>query len=205
MSLTSAIGLALAVVLATAAGGIRTSTAYGRLVDRTDRYAMKVQDDSEGSPVLPQLPDLDGVAAADRISAGWGLVDGLVVRSGGIVLFALAALLATFVAAGQRLRGDLAVLRALGFRRRQIGVVVASHATVVGLVGAALGVPLGAVLGRLVWTWFATDARVVPDPATPIAVFAACVVAAIVVVNLIALGPAWYARRVGVARALSAA
>ncbi len=46
---------------------------------------------------------------------------------------------------------DLAVLRVLGFRRRQVRSVIAWQATSIVLVGAAVGVPLGLIVGRAVW------------------------------------------------------
>ena len=53
---------------------------------------------------------------------------------------------------------DLAVLKTLGFRRRQVFGTVAMQATVFAGVGLLIGVPLGLVVGRLVWQQVADDA-----------------------------------------------
>jgi hypothetical protein len=71
------------------------------------------------------------------------------------VLLALLAALATghalFVAV--RRRGhDLAVLRVLGFRPRQVASTVAWHGTAMVVAGALVGIPLGVVIGRVAWT-----------------------------------------------------
>lgn len=61
------LGLAGAVVLTALAGSERTRTGYQRLVDRTDRYDVQVQDDTEGAPLLDHVGDLPGVVASDRV------------------------------------------------------------------------------------------------------------------------------------------
>jgi ABC-type lipoprotein release transport system permease subunit len=55
------------------------------------------------------------------------------------------------IVATARRRRDLAILRALGMSRRSARAVVAWHATTIGLIGLAFGIPLGIVTGRLVW------------------------------------------------------
>jgi ABC-type lipoprotein release transport system permease subunit len=177
---------------------------------RSDGYSdvfVRFADGADPEAALADLPEGRDVFFAEQPTSVKNLVP---VRSTPRALAMFLAVLALAAAghglatAVRRRRRDLAVLRALGFRRNQVSVVIASHATVIALVGAAVGIPLGAVLGRLVLTEFAAGARVVPAPATPIAVFGACVLGAVVLVNVIALGPAWYARLAAVAGALSA-
>ena len=62
---------------------------------------------------------------------------------------------------------DLALLKTLGFTRRQLAATVAWQATAAVAVGAIAGVPLGIVLGRCLWDRFATQISVVPDPSVP--------------------------------------
>ncbi|MEY2476928.1 MAG: putative transport system permease protein [Actinomycetota bacterium] len=67
MALGVGLGLAAAVVVTALAGAERTSSAYDRLVDQTDRADVDVQDDSEGEPLLAKIDELPGVVASDRI------------------------------------------------------------------------------------------------------------------------------------------
>ena len=79
------------------------------------------------------------------------------------VLVALlgAATVAHALMLGVRRRShDLAVLRALGLRPRQAGGVVHWQAVTLALVAVTAGVPVGVLLGRLVWTAIAQPANV---------------------------------------------
>jgi hypothetical protein len=177
---------------------------------RSDGYSdvfVRFAEGADPEAALAELPEGRDVFFAEQPTSVKNLVP---VRSTPRALALFLAVLALAAAghglatAVRRRRRDLAVLRALGFRRNQISTIVASQATVVAVVGVAVGIPAGAVVGRLVWTEFALGARVVPAPATPVAVFAACLAGAIVLVNVLAIGPAWYARRAAVAAALNA-
>jgi ABC-type lipoprotein release transport system permease subunit len=71
--------------------------------------------------------------------------------AGFLALLALGAVAhALFTAVRQRAR-DLAVLQALGLTARQAASSVSWQATVTGSLAAAIGIPLGALLGRRVW------------------------------------------------------
>jgi hypothetical protein len=92
------------------------------------------------------------------------LVDG--VRVVPLLVAVLVAALGTAGAAppphqavGRRQR-DLAVLRALGLRPRQAGSIVGWHTATLALVAVVVGLPLGLVLGRVVWTALAELSRV---------------------------------------------
>ena len=74
-----------------------------------------------------------------------------------LILGGLLALLAT-VAIGhavilgiRRRRRELAVLRTIGFRRRDVRAAIAYQSTILTVLGLAVGIPLGVVVGRLVW------------------------------------------------------
>ena len=57
-----------------------------------------------------------------------------------------------FLALSTRLRrGEFAIVRALGFLRRQVALSVVCQAVTVVLIGLVAGMPLGIVIGR--WTW----------------------------------------------------
>jgi hypothetical protein len=86
-----------------------------------------------------------------------GTVAGLV----GVI--AVIALTNALVVAVRRRRGDLAVLRSMGFTRRQTAVTVVVMAlTIVGL-GVLVGVPLGVAVGSTLWRLTAEGAFVTTD------------------------------------------
>ena len=82
----------------------------------------------------------------------------------GLAVGAIAALALTLVAMVRRRRRDLALLRSLGFTSRQLAAVVAWQSSVTAAVGVVIGVPLGIVIGRQLWTLFASNINAVPDP-----------------------------------------
>jgi hypothetical protein len=116
-------------------------------------------------------------------------------------LLAAAHLLVTTV---RRRRVDLAVVRALGFTPGQARAVAAWQATAVAVVAVVLGVPIGIAIGRWAWTAITNALRVVDQSPTPLAAVLATVVAAVVVVNLLALGPGRRAARIRPAEVLRA-
>ncbi len=83
-----------------------------------------------------------------------------------LLVAALVAVLATaatghaLVLAVRRRQADLAVLRAFGLRPGQARGIVRWHAATLALVSGAVGLPLGLVLGRVVWTALAELSRV---------------------------------------------
>ena len=104
----------------------------------------------------------------------------------------------------RRRRRDLAILRTLGLSRGQARAVLAWQATTVAAVGVVVGLPLGVLVGDLVWRWIATSMPL--DHAAPGAVPAAALVvpAAVLLVNVLALLPGWMAARVRPAAVLRA-
>jgi putative ABC transport system permease protein len=102
----------------------------------------------------------------------------------------------------RRRRAELGVLSALGFTPRQRWLVIASQATTVGCVALVIGVPLGAVAGRLAWTAIADSMGVAADVAFPLGLLAVGVPAVLVVLNLIGAVPARAAARLRAAEAL---
>jgi hypothetical protein len=82
-----------------------------------------------------------------------------------LALGAIVALALTLVASVRRRRRDLALLKALGFTPRQLARVVAWQATSHRTRRRILvGVPLGILIGRQLWTLFARSINAVPDP-----------------------------------------
>ena len=97
---------------------------------------------------------------------------------------------------------DLAVLRVLGFRPRQVSATVAWQASLMVLLGLGLGVPLGVAAGRWTWALVANGVGVVNRPEIPVVALALTVPAALLIANLLAAFPAWAAARARPALAL---
>jgi hypothetical protein len=71
-----------------------------------------------------------------------------------------------FVSVGRR-RRQFAVLKVLGFTRRQVRSALYWQASTVALFGVVFGVPLGIFIGKLIWSEFATSAGAVPLAVVP--------------------------------------
>ena len=80
----------------------------------------------------------------------------------GLALGAIVALALTLLASVRQRRRDLALLKTIGFVRRQLAAAVAWQATVAALVGIVVGIPLGVVAGRWLWDLFADQIYAVP-------------------------------------------
>ncbi|MFZ0162120.1 MAG: FtsX-like permease family protein, partial [Trebonia sp.] len=114
------------------------------------------------------------------------------------------ALFLTLFASVRRRRQDLAVLKTIGFTRRQLAATVAWQATVAAIVGSAVGIPLGIALGRWLWTAFARQIYAVPQPAVPVLSIVLLPLCALALVNLAAALPGRSAARTPAALALRA-
>jgi ABC-type lipoprotein release transport system permease subunit len=66
---------------------------------------------------------------------------------------------------------------------------VAWQSTVVATIGIIIGVPLGIVVGRQLWTLFARNINAVPDPTVPVLSVIVVAVGALVFANLVAAIP----------------
>jgi ABC-type antimicrobial peptide transport system permease subunit len=123
------------------------------------------------------------------------------VSSAPIVLAAIVALMAavtlahTLVTSIRRRRRDLAVLKTLGFLRRQVSATVAWQATTLALLAAAVGIPLGIAAGRWGWTLFADHLSVARVSVIPILAVLLVIPAALLVANAISLFPGRSAAR----------
>jgi predicted lysophospholipase L1 biosynthesis ABC-type transport system permease subunit len=108
------------------------------------------------------------------------------------------------VASVRRRRRDFALLKTLGFTRRQLGGAVAWQSSVIVVIGLVIGVPLGIAAGRWLWLAFARELSAVPDPTIPAGSIALAAVAALVLANVIAALPGRQAARTPAAEALRA-
>lgn len=102
---------------------------------------------------------------------------------------AVAALGMTLLASVRRRRRELALLKTLGFTRRQLAAAVAWQATVAVTIGTAIGIPLGIVVGRLLWDGFAGEINAVPLAVVPVLPVVLIALGALVLANLISYLP----------------
>ena len=117
---------------------------------------------------------------------------------------AVVALAVTLATATRRRSRDFALLKTLGFARRQIIAVVIWQAAVSVALGAVIGIPLGIAVGRFLWDRFATELYVVPEPAISLVTTAVVGVAALTLAILTAIVPGLLAARTRIASALRA-
>jgi len=99
-------------------------------------------------------------------------------------------------------RGELAVLRALGFAGRDVRRSVRWQGLALVGVGLLFGVPLGIVGGRFAWTYFAERLGVPPSITIPVSWLSAEVVATLLLAGLAIALPARTAARVSPAQEL---
>ena len=143
---------------------------------------------SAGGPLSRPAPPseiekLEQVESLPRLLAAFLIVLGM---------FAVAHALVVNV---RRRRRDFGVLRALGFRSRDVGMTVTWQAAALAIGGVLIGLPVGLLLGRVVWTQIATSIGVRVVHEVPVAAVVLVVPAALLVSVGTALVPARRAAR----------
>jgi hypothetical protein len=95
-----------------------------------------------------------------------------------------------------RRRRDFAVLQSLGFTRGDVRAMIAAQATVVGIAGLVIGVPIGLLAGRAGWQ--AITDRVPLTFHSPLTVIAVVIIAptALIAANVLAIIPGRRAAKV---------
>ncbi len=114
----------------------------------------------------------------------------------------MVALGLTLVTSVRRRRRDLALLKTLGFTKRQLAAAIAWQATIAVGIGCLIGIPLGIALGRYLWDLFARSINAVPDPIIPTTSILLIAVIALVLANLVAAIPGRIAARTPTAQLL---
>jgi ABC-type lipoprotein release transport system permease subunit len=133
----------------------------------------------------------------------FGRVEGTPYILGAILAaLSLATLTHLLLSATRRKRRDLAILKTLGFVRRQVRSAVGWQATTLIVISLAVGIPLGIAVGRWIWTLFADELGVVVEPQIPWLGVVLLVPIAVVVANVIARWPARIAARTPAATVL---
>jgi hypothetical protein len=115
-------------------------------------------------------------------------VDDLPIYLGLLLVFLAVASVTHVVAVGvRRRRHDLAVLRAVGFSRRDIRATITYQATALAVVALVIGIPLGCIVGRRVWSAVADGIGVGTEISLPITGLVGVAVTALLVANIIGL------------------
>jgi predicted lysophospholipase L1 biosynthesis ABC-type transport system permease subunit len=104
----------------------------------------------------------------------------------------------------QRRRRDIAILKTIGFVRRQVLALVAWQAGTFAAVSLLIGIPLGIFAGRGAWALFANQLGIGTSSLVPGTSVALCIPAVLLIALIVAVGPAWFASRVQPAPALQA-
>jgi hypothetical protein len=132
------------------------------------------------------------------------------VRAAPLILAGLLALFAAVTMAhalltSVRLRQrDLAVLKTMGFVRTQIRATVAWQTSVLAATALLVGLPLGVVVGRSIWSLFATQLGAPTSAVVPLTVLLITIPATLVLANVIGALPARAAARTEAAVVLHA-
>jgi hypothetical protein len=122
----------------------------------------------------------------------------------GLALGAVVALALTLIASVRQRRRDLALLKTIGFVRRQLAAAVAWQATVAAVVGIVVGIPLGVIAGRWLWDLFAEQIYAVPYPTVSVPSIFLVALGTLVLSNVVAAVPARTAARTPTAVLLQA-
>jgi hypothetical protein len=124
------------------------------------------------------------------------------VLAGVVAVLALAVLAHAVITTLRRRRRDLAVLRTLGFLRRQLGAAVLAFAATTVTLAVAIGAPLGIAIGRWAWGLVADSLGSPAPPVVPVLVVALVAPLTLLVAVAVAAGPARSAADTGPALVL---
>jgi ABC-type antimicrobial peptide transport system permease subunit len=122
---------------------------------------------------------------------------GVTLAAGAVIALGL-----TLVTSVRRRRTDLALLKSLGFTKRQLASAIAWQASVAVGIGCVVGIPLGLALGRFLWDLFVRQINAVPDPTIPTSSVVVIGVGALILANLVAAVPGRIAARTPTAQLL---
>lgn len=124
-----------------------------------------------------------------------GIRDTPLVLAAVLALLAVGTLAHMLITGVRRRRRDLAVLKTLGLTRSQLLKVVSWQASALAAVALLAGLPLGALAGRWSWALFARTAGVAGQADIPLPLVLLAIPTALLLANLIAVGPGWAAAR----------
>jgi hypothetical protein len=165
-------------------GGLLVGVAPGRAGDAVVAHYLRILGFDASRGAVP----------ASLINFGQA-VDFPVIFGVMLAVFGVATLLHLLVVSVARRRRDVGLLKVVGFVNRQVAASVGWQATTLGLVGLAVGIPVGIAVGDVVWRSFASALGVVPVAVVPAWTVVAVSAGVLAVANLVAVGPALAATR----------
>jgi ABC-type antimicrobial peptide transport system permease subunit len=112
-----------------------------------------------------------------------------------LVVLGFATVAHALVSAVRRRRRDLAMLTTLGMTRRQVTAIVSWQATTFGAVALLIGIPLGVVSGRWVWSLLARDIGTLAESRVPVLALVVGVPVVLLLCNAVAYVPGRMAAR----------
>lgn len=115
--------------------------------------------------------------------------------AGALTFLAFGLLAHVLLSSVRRRSRDLAVLKTLGFMRRQISAITAWEATTIAVLALLIGIPAGLAAGSIVWRVVADQLGVAPGVHVPVVALLAVIPATVLLANLIAAVPARLAAR----------
>jgi hypothetical protein len=157
----------------------------GRFAPGVDRNAVE-----QRITAIPNLGNPTGPAVAvevDRLRQIDWFPATLAALLAGLALLSVGHALITSV---RRRRRDLALLKTLGFNRRQVRATIAWQATALATVGLVVGLPIGIIAGRLAWHRIADGLGVSNVATLPTLALLLAIPAVLALVNLLAFFPA---------------
>jgi hypothetical protein len=157
----------------------------------------------DGTPGGTYELQLDRALAAEIVNASQMSGQPLALALG-VAAAAMVSLALTVLTSVRRRRRDLALLKTLGMTRGQVRSVVAWQTSVILIIAALIGVPLGVAAGRWTWTAFANSIGVVPATVVPATAMVLGLLGLLAAGNLLAAWPAAVAARITPAAALRA-
>jgi predicted lysophospholipase L1 biosynthesis ABC-type transport system permease subunit len=116
--------------------------------------------------------------------------------AGVVGVLAVSLVVHALVTSVRRRARDLAILKVLGFRRRQVFAAVAWQATTFAVLTTAVGLPIGLALARWAWLLFARQLGVAAPAVVPPFPLVLVVTITVVLANAAAALPGWLAARV---------
>jgi hypothetical protein len=181
-------------------GKARPACELRTVIDRGGSFVVQAAPGAQGRAALAQLagaypsainfptPPTNLVNFGESVN--FPLIFGLVVA-----LFGMATLIHFLVVSVARRRREIGLLKALGFVRRQVALSVSWQATTIVVVGILIGVPVGLALGRVVWRLFAENLGVFPVTVVNGWLILFIALGALLVANVLSVGPAVIASR----------
>ena len=159
----------------------RFTVDYARGVDEAEAY-QSLQADFYRTVLRPiTAVDVENLRRVGSLPA---------VLAGVVAVLALAVLAHAIVTTLRRRRRDLAVLRALGFLRRQLGAAVLAFAATTVALAVAIGAAIGIGAGRWAWQLVADSLGTPAPPVVPVAAVVLVAPVTVLVAAAVAAAPA---------------